>query len=114
MHYVYGVKTKHNKSCVFVNVVHVAANSANIKCNTAKFIPWSFEAQDTVANCPQITPVHGIMYGGFVRSRLNDQLIDHHSPYMRAARNIALSPFVILLIAIIILIIAYMLSFLVH
>eukprot|EP01084_Bolivina_argentea_P112167 200062_1 len=45
--------------------------------------------------CPRITPIHGFMYRGFVRSWLNEQLIIGHEPFILAIRNIALSPFYI-------------------
>eukprot|EP01084_Bolivina_argentea_P112165 200059_1 len=48
-----------------------------------------------IALCPLITPIHGLMYRGFVRSWLNEQLIIGHEPFILAIRNIALSPFYI-------------------
>eukprot|EP01084_Bolivina_argentea_P112166 200060_1 len=55
-----------------------------------------YDADGTyVELCPQITPIHGLMYRGFVRSWLNEQLIIGHEPFILAIRNIALSPFYI-------------------
>jgi hypothetical protein len=48
--------------------------------------------------CPNgITPVFGYMFRGFARSAWTQQLEDAHEPFVQAIRQIALSPFYILL-----------------
>merc|ERR1711971_931075 len=61
--------------------------------------------------CPQITPIHGLMYRGFVRTWLNEQLLEGHAPFINAARNIALSPFFLLIVLIMVLFVAYLFAF---
>merc|ERR1712013_38848 len=61
--------------------------------------------------CPQITPIHGLMYRGFVRTWLNEQLLTGHTPFINAARNIALSPFFLLIVLIAVLFVAYLFAF---
>merc|ERR1712207_70719 len=61
--------------------------------------------------CPQITPIHGLMYRGFVRTWLNEQLLEGHAPFINAGRNIALSPFFLLIVLIGILFVAYLFAF---
>merc|ERR1711971_446191 len=61
--------------------------------------------------CPQITPIHGLMYRGFVRTWLNEQLLEGHAPFINAARNIALSPFFLLIVLIMVLFVACLFAF---
>ena len=61
--------------------------------------------------CPAVTPIHGLMYRGFVRSSINIQLEEGHRPFILALRNIALSPFYISVILLGILFIAYLFAF---
>merc|ERR1740129_1936087 len=63
------------------------------------------------AMCPQVTPIHGLMYRGFVRTWLNEQLLEGHAPFINAARNIALSPFFLLIVLIMVLFVAYLFAF---
>merc|ERR1712176_1667628 len=51
------------------------------------------------------------MYRGFVRTWLNEQLLEGHAPFINADRNIALSPFFLMIVLIGILFIAYLFAF---
>ena len=83
-----------------------------IDCAEVEFYYWDFEATEVLEdNCPSITPVHGIMYRGWVRDWINDQLWDEHVIFIRAIRNICLSPFYILIVAISALFCAYVFVF---
>merc|ERR1719334_1504213 len=89
-----------------------AAPRDEIVCDRVRFHFWAFDASDAVlAECPSITPVFGAMFGGFVRWRVTAQLLEAHKPFILALRNIALSPFFIILGALFALIVVYLLSF---
>ena len=61
--------------------------------------------------CPSVTPVFGLMYRGFVRDWATDALIEAHKPFIKAIRSIALSPFAILLVASLLLVLVYLIAF---
>ena len=95
--------------------IYGAAPTDKIVCDKVQFHFWSFDASDVVMEeCPSITPVFGNMYRGFVRSWINDQLLDAHTPFILAVRNIALSPFFILFAAILILMVVFILGFIIE
>jgi len=86
-----------------------------IVCDKVQFHFWSFDASDVVMEeCPAITPVFGNMYRGFVRSWINEQLMEAHISFILAARNIALSPFFILMGGTITLTLVYILAFMIE
>merc|ERR1719410_1935795 len=64
-----------------------------------------------VEQCPEPTPIHGLMYRGFSRRVLNEQLAVGHEPFIMALRNIALSPFYIAIFLLGILFMAYLFTF---
>jgi len=89
-----------------------AAPRDKIICDRVRFHFWSFDASKVeMEECPSITPVFGNMYIGFVRKWVNAQLLESHKPFILAVRNIALSPFFILLGGILCLIVVYLLGF---
>ncbi len=78
----------------------------NVGCPSIKFEYFNFDAETAVEmeNCPtnKVTEVHGIMFRGFVRVWINSQLWEAHLLFLNALRNICLSPFYILSVAILI------------
>jgi len=90
-----------------------SAPTNKIVCPSVTFYYWSFDAFNiTMAEFPEVTPILGVFYREFVRDWLNDQLLDGHKPFIKAIRNIAMSPFVIMLVAIAILMTVYLCIFL--
>eukprot|EP01083_Nonionella_stella_P179915 640099_1 len=110
------------------------APESQVACPVVDFRFWEFDASPTknenashyfipeintyydadgtyIEYCPQVTPIHGFMYRGFVRTWLNEQLIEGHRPFILALRNIALSPFFIAIGLIGVLFMAYLFAF---
>jgi hypothetical protein len=84
-----------------LNGISVYGNVAfdDIRCPRVNFKYYYFDANEvTTEYCPVISPIFGIMYRGFVRTWLADALFEAHKPFIRAFRNIALSPFFILIV----------------
>jgi hypothetical protein len=74
----------------------------NIECDDVVFHYWDYDASAVaMPDCPSITPIHGIMYRGWVREWLADDLFTAHLPFINAVRNICLSPFFIAAVAIV-------------
>ena len=92
-----------------------SADSDCISCDEVEFYFWDFEASETyIELCPYVTPVHGIMYRGFVRDWLTDELIIGHKPFIKSIRSILLSPFAIIFVAILVLLLVYLLGFVIE
>eukprot|EP01083_Nonionella_stella_P076128 207275_1 len=120
----------------YLNDLTIAGHApeSQVKCPTVDFRFWDFDASPTknenasqyiiaasntyydadgtyIEYCPQVTPIHGLMFRGFVRKWLNDQLIEGHVPFILAVRNIALAPFYISIALVGVLFVAYLFAF---
>eukprot|EP00494_Astrolonche_serrata_P024049 UN24307 len=93
-------------------VVKAYVDQKNLKYPHVQYYPMEIVTSDSMdAVCPAgLTPVFGYMFRGFSRAEWNKQLEDGHEPFLFAARNIALAPFYILLILVIVYIIGYFLA----
>ena len=91
-------------------------NKNKFDCPQIIFDEWNFNASNTyVKGCSAgLTPIHGLMYRGFIRLKLNDEMRDGHAPFIIAGRSICLSPFTIILAALIILLIAHLFIFIIE
>ena len=121
----------------FLNGIAFAGSSYDIDCPEVQFAYWDFEAAPTdnpnatfttqyyndsdwkvekfvdnmgtyIELCPAITPIHGLMFRGFVGEWLEDQLEEAHEPFIDAVRAIALCPFYLMAVGICVLFIAYL------
>ena len=92
-----------------------SADSDCISCDEVEFYFWDFDATETyIELCPYVTPVHGIMYRGFVRDWLTDELISGHAPFIKSIRSISLSAFAIIFVAVLVLLLIYLLGFIIE
>jgi len=83
-------------------------NAAN--CPRAVWTEMYYQPSEFNESCEIFTPIHGLSMNEFVRDVWSDKLEEEHGPYMNAMRSILLSPFFIVLILVILLIIFTMLG----
>jgi len=80
-------------------------------CPKVTWRELNFNPNDHLGNCGRVDPIHGFMMRIWDRSDWSDDLTEAHRPFVDAVRNIMLSPFVILLGAVLLYMGVYIIIF---
>eukprot|EP00301_Raphidiophrys_heterophryoidea_P023575 c7412_g1_i1.p1 GENE.c7412_g1_i1~~c7412_g1_i1.p1 ORF type:complete len:1722 (-),score=389.05 c7412_g1_i1:1239-6404(-) len=81
------------------------SSSEEIACDKVIWHELDFKIKDYVANCSSVAPVSTVMMRIFDRDNWTATLKEAHRPFINAMRNIALSPFYILTVALVVLVV---------